>query len=98
PGKSAFHISEQFAFEEGVGDATAVDGYERRCRCLTSVVQRPGYKFFSRPAFSGDQYRGGGCFRLVYDLKYLEHSRRLSDDSEILLYGFRRLLALLAVL
>src|SRR5690349_19138028 len=58
PGKRAARVSEQLAFDQGIGEGAAVDGDERTLRARGSAMDETSESFFADAAFSSDQNGG----------------------------------------
>ena len=56
-GESPFFMAEQFAFEECLGNCSAIHGDEGLESAFALVVYLPRDDFFASPVFSQEQYR-----------------------------------------
>src|SRR5215831_13513750 len=80
-GESSAHVAKEFAFQQSLRKCTAVDGHERFFRSRAVQVNRFCHEFFSRAAFTGDQY---GAVRGADNFDHLEellHLLALSDET-----------------
>ena len=57
-GKSAFHMSEQFALEKTLDERTAIDRHEWFLGAMAQPVDRPGHDLFAHARFAGNEHRG----------------------------------------
>jgi hypothetical protein len=55
PGKAAFHVAEQLGFQQGFGDAAAVDGDEATRAPHTLVVDQARHNFFADAGLPHDE-------------------------------------------
>ena len=80
PGKGAFFIAVEFAFDQLFRDGGAVDGNEGTLVADAIVVDRPGEEFLSGAGLAGDQYRGAVVEHLADHLKHRLHVGAVPDD------------------
>ena len=62
-GISACDMTEQFVFEQSVGNGPAVQRHEGAGRPAAALVDRAGDEFLTGPALPGDQDRNVGELR-----------------------------------
>src|SRR5687767_10322656 len=83
-------MTEQFGFDQRVGNGGTVDVDERVIAPGTQVMNRAGGKFFSRSGGAGNQYRGISRGNALNNGEQLLHRRGLADErgsSRIVWFG-----------
>ncbi len=79
-GECALFMAEEFAFQQALGNAAAIDGHQRRIAALAAGVDRPGDKLLAGPALAEHQHGGLGLGDVVDQLQHLSHGRALTDN------------------
>ena len=83
PRERAFLMPEQFAFQQGFGKRSAVDGREWFGRARTLPVQRARHQFLPRTAFAQNQHRGVPRREAGDHLAQFDNRRAFAHDSAL---------------
>ena len=78
--ETAAHVSEQFRFEQGIGQARAVDRDERALSSVAPLVDHARYDFFSNAALARNEDLGVGSSRAL-DLDFDVANRKTRSDE-----------------
>ena len=78
--EGTFHVAEEFGFEEGFRESTAIDGDEGGLSAKAILVDGAGDEFFSGAAFAGDENATGLRGDSLDQVKDGAHLRALADD------------------
>lgn len=86
-GEGAFHVAEEFAFQQGFRQSAAILGHEGLVAPVAAVVQGPGDQLLAGAAGAFQQHGGGGVLHLFDDLEDLQHFRAFADDIGVEVAG-----------
>src|SRR6266852_2221441 len=73
-------MAEELAFEQRLGNGSAVDAHVARLAPLTETVERAGNEFFTGTALAEDQHPGVGWGDGLQHLEQVAHLGALADD------------------
>ncbi len=79
-GERAFHVPEQFAFQQRFGQCAATDFDERLVPPRRAMMNRPGQQRFARAAFAGHQHRRPAVGDRLDQIENLQHLVIVPDD------------------
>ena len=79
-GERALHMTEQFAFENALGQAAHIDDDERFARANRNGVQRAGDDAFARAVFTGDEHVGIRRTDAIDQFEDGPHGGRFGDE------------------
>ncbi len=80
-GERALLVTEQLAFEQGVGNRRTVDGHEWQMRALGQAVDRARQKLLARATVAKQQHRGARWRDLLDRATQIAHGIAHSDDA-----------------
>ena len=80
-GEGSFFVAEEFAFEEGFGDGTAIDGDEGPVFAVAALVDGAGGHFLAGAAFAEDEDGGIGGGDFADGFKDGPHFRAGADHA-----------------
>ena len=81
PGKGAFLVAEELAFEQVLRDGAAIDRDERTLGAVAQSVDCASDELFSRPAIAPHENAGVGARNPAHRLEYALHGGAKPDDS-----------------
>ena len=84
-GETALLVPEKLAFEQRLGDGSAVDRHEKFLAATAIVMNGAGDEFFARSALARDHHRGLAMRDAADHLENLLHRLRLADDAVLML-------------
>jgi len=73
PGKGPLDVPEELAFQQRFIQCGTIDLYKRPSSSRPCLVNGPGHKFLSCPAFAKNNYRGIRLARILDQLKHVLH-------------------------
>ena len=87
-GEGAFFVAEQFAFDEGGDERTAIDGDEGAAGHGTAEVQGAGDEFLAGAAFAGNEDGGARVFEAGDEAEDILNAGGIADDAVERSLGF----------
>ena len=81
PGERAFFVAEQFAFDQGGDQRSAIDCHKGATGQAAAKVQGAGHQFLARPAFAGDQDRSARVFETRDQPQDVLNAGGIADDA-----------------
>ena len=79
-GESAFHVAEQFGFQQRLRERAAIDGDKWSLRPRAVFVNGARHQFLTGSAFAGDQHAAGLRRDRLDQVENRAHFRTLPDD------------------
>src|SRR5713226_502587 len=80
-GESAFFVAEQFAFDEGWDERSAVYGNKGEVSHGAAKMKGAGYEFLTGSAFAGNQNGGARVFEAGDEAQHVLNAGGIADDT-----------------